>query len=324
MFKFRVLPFYEGDDGSDVGGAGGSDDNLSGEELLQNAIRDLLADKDEDEDLDIDDDNQDDGDKDDDQDDSDDKDDDNEDDDKDEDKDEDDQKDEDDVEDDDKAKGKKREQSKEENAKFAAQRREKELQDRVNAELAKIKESSAEFQLAKVMADMYGVTPEVALEQMKAEALKQQSQKTGIPVEVLQKQQQSDARVSQLEQEINNLRFQQWQNQILADTSKLQKQYKFLTKDDFKAAEDYILNVARNVNIPLEQAIYAVHGAKIVENLANNKLQNNLAEQSGRSKKTPLKPNNGKVKDEPQGTADERYIAKQMGISIKEYLKYKV
>lgn len=302
------LQLFAEDDGSDIGGAGSGEDNLSGEDMLRQAIQGLMSDEDEIEDdveEEIKEDKEDEEIED-------------------EEIDEEEEEIEEEEQDDDKAKGQKREQSKEDNAKFAAQRREKELQDRVNAELAKIKETSAEFQLAKVMADMYGVTPEVALEQMKQEALKQQAQKTGRSIEDLQREEAQNNRVTQLEQELNNLRFQNWQNQIDADTAKLQKQYKFLSKEDFKEAENYILNVARNVNIPLEQAVYAVHGAKIVENLANNKIQNDLAEQSGRSKKTPLSPNNGKVKEEAQGTAEERYVAKQMGMSIKEYLKYKI
>lgn len=218
-------------------------------------------------------------------------------------------------------KGQKRVQSQEENSKFAAQRREQEIQQKVQAELERLKKESPEYQLAKVMADMYGVTPEVALQQMKDEALKQQAEKQGVPIEVLKKQEESNNRVTQLEQEINQMRYQNWQQQVDADSEKLQTQYKFLTKEDMDAAVQYIFN--NNINISMEQAVYAVHGAKIVENLANNKVQTNLAEQSGRKAKTPPAPNNGKPTKVVQATADERYVAKAMGMTIEEYLKYK-
>lgn len=220
-------------------------------------------------------------------------------------------------------KGRKREQSKEENARFAAQRRQKELDDKLQAELEKVRNESPEFQLAKQLSEMYGTTPDVILQQMKEEALKQRAEKTGVPIEYLKEQQVQSDKVTALEQELNNLRFQGWQNQIKADTENLKGQYPMLTQEDFDKATDYILNVAKNVNLPLEDAVYAVHGRKIIENLSNAKVQEDLAKQSGRSKKTPPSPNNGKPSKVVSLTAEERYVAKQMGISEEDYLKYK-
>lgn len=223
----------------------------------------------------------------------------------------------------DEAKGKKREQSREENARFAAERRQREMEERVQAELDKVRNESPEFQLAKQLSEMYGQSPELILQQMREEALKQQSEKTGVPIEVLKEQQVQSQRVQALEQELNQMRFQNWQNQINSDTARLKEQYKMLSDADFDAATNYILNVARNVNLPLEDAVYAVHGKKIIESLSNAKVQEDLAKQSGRVKKTPPSPNNGKPSKVAELTAEERYIAKQMGISEEDYLKYK-
>jgi hypothetical protein len=182
---------------------------------------------------------------------------------------------------------------------------------------------SPEYQLAKTLSEAYGVTPEVMLVQMKEEALKKQAETTGIPIEHLKAQEATNEKVSTLETEINNLRFQNWQNQIKLDTDRLQQQYKMLTSEDFDKATDYILNVAKNVNLPLEDAVYAVHGKKIIDHLANSKVQDKLADESGRKKKTPPAPNNGKPSKVINATAEEKYIAKAMGMTIEDYLKYK-
>lgn len=318
MKQFLLRLFAE-DDGTDIGGTNGSDnadDNgLSGEDELAAAIRSLLEsdneeDSDEGDDIDAqtgaNEDDQDSDESDDEQDD-----------------DETDEKDE----QSDKQKGKKREQSKEENAKFAQQRREQEVQQRVQAELDKLKQESPEFKLAQQLSKMYNTTPEVMMKQIQETQLQQQSQQSGIPIETLRQQQQNEQeqtnRTLRLEQELNQLKFQSWQTQITADTTKLQAQYKFLEQADFDKAVDYILNTVKNVNVPLEQAVFAVHGQKIVENLANQKVQDDLAKQSGRKAKTPPAPNNGTPTKVTKATAEEKAIAKAFGMTIEDYLKYK-
>lgn len=219
----------------------------------------------------------------------------------------------------DEQKGQKREQSKEENARFAAQRRQKELEDRLKQEM----EQSPEFRLAQQLQQQYGRSAEEIMEAMREEQLKQEAAQKNLPIELLRERQADRDRLQTLENELNQLRFQNWQNQITADTTRLKGQFSFLTDDDMQQATDYILNVAQNVNIPLEQALYAVHGAKIIEHLTNQKVQDNLAEQSGRKRKTPPSPNNGKPSETKSVTAEERYIAKQFGMSVDDYLKYK-
>lgn len=217
----------------------------------------------------------------------------------------------------------KKAQSKEENAKFAAQRRQKEMEEKVQAEIEKLKQQSPEFALAKQLSDMYGTTPDEILKQMKEAQLQKEAQEKNVPVELLKERQADHERMEALEQELNQIRFQSWQTQIKADGDRLMNEYKVLTQEDIDAATNYILNVARNVNLPLEDAVYAVHGKKIIDSLANAKVQDKLADESGRKKKTPPAPNNGKPSKVVSATAEEKYIAKQMGISIEDYLKYK-
>lgn len=318
---YKTLRFqtFAEDDGSTIGGTGGADDTtneLSGEDELAAAIKSLLASEDtDDDDADDNSDNADNT---------------NEDDDSDEDDSDNDDNSDDETDDNnqdnqnsDKTKGKKREQSREENAKFAAQRRQQEIDKQVEEKLNALKAQSPEYALAKMIADGYGVTPEVALQQIKEAQLQEQSTKTGIPIEHLKAQEVTNQKVDSLTAELNMLRFQAWETNIKADTTRLQDQYKMLTAEDFESAKNYILNIAKNVNLPLEDAVYAVHGKKIIENLANSKVQDKLADESGRSKKTPPAPKNGKAPTLLQATAEEKYIAKAMGMSIGDYLKYK-
>lgn len=217
----------------------------------------------------------------------------------------------------------KKSQSKEENAKFAAQRREQQLQAKVQEELQRLKEQSPEFLLAKQLSETYGVPPEELLSQMKEQQLIKEAETKGVPVEMLRERQAEKERLQTLEQEISQMRYQQWQSKIEADGVELQKQYTMLNQEDMDEAVNYILTVAGNVDMPLEQAVYAIHGKKIIEGLAQAKTQDKLAAESGRKKKTPLAPNNGKPSIKTELSADEKYIAKQMGLSYDEYLKYK-
>jgi phage I-like protein len=159
---------------------------------------------------------------------------------------------------------------------------------------------------------------------MRETALQKEADESKVPVEVLRKQRDAEIRANDLERQINNIRFEQWQGKIKADGEALQKEFAFLTQEDLDSAKNYILNTAKNVDMPLEDAVYAVHGKKIVQNLAKSKVQDDLATQSGRKKKTPLAPSNGKpAKATGTLTAEEKYAAKMFGMSEAEYLKNK-
>lgn len=214
-------------------------------------------------------------------------------------------------------------QSKEQNAEFARKRREAEAKARAEAELERLKQEAPEFQLAQMLSEQYGQPVEAIMAQIKEAQLQKDAQEAKVPVEVLRKQRESEERASRLEQEINMLKFQNWQTQIKADGARVMSEYKMLTQEDINTATDYILNVARNVEMPLEDAVFAIHGKKIVESLAKGEVQNNLAKQSGRARKTPLAPNNGKAPKIVALTAQERQMARAFSMTDEEYAKYK-
>ena len=213
-------------------------------------------------------------------------------------------------------------QSKEENAKFAAMRRQREMEERIQAELERFKQESPEFQLAKQLSELYGTTPEQLMEQLREAQLHKEAEEKGVPIEILKERQKDIERMNQLEQELNRLRFEQWQARIEADGMKLKQEYSMLTDDDIQEAVDYMLNVVQNVNIPLEQAVFAVHGKKIADALAQAKLQEQLANDGGR-KKTPVTPKSNSTSQTKTLSAEEQYVAKQLGLSVDEYLQYK-
>lgn len=214
-------------------------------------------------------------------------------------------------------------QTPEENARFAQQRREREAQERAQRELDRLKQESPEFKLAKMLSEQSGQSVEEIMERIQEEQLKQQAKVENVPVEVLKKQRETEERANRLEQEISMLKFQNWQTQIKSDGERLMQEYTMLTQEDIQKATDYILHTARNVELPLEDAVFAVHGKKIVEALAKNKVQDELASQSGRKRKTPLAPNNTKPPKVVSLTAEEKIAARAFGMTDEEYIKYK-
>lgn len=216
----------------------------------------------------------------------------------------------------------KKKQSPEENAKFAAERRQKELEAKVQAEVERLRQESPEFQLAKQLTDLYGVPADQLAQQIKDAQMQKESTEKGIPLEVLKQQEADRQRTSKLEQELNQLKYDAWKSRIDSESLKLQDQYKMLTKEDMDAAVSYMLNTVHNVDMPLEQAVYAIHGQRIVEELAKTKVQDQLAEQSGRKRKTPLAPKGGAGKEAVTLSPEEAQIAKLYGMTAEEYRKY--
>jgi hypothetical protein len=215
-------------------------------------------------------------------------------------------------------------QSKEENAKFAAKRRQQELERRVQAELDRLKQESPEFKLAQQLSKQFGKSPEEIMAEMAEEELKREAEATKIPIDRLRKERETESKVLELEAQLNEVRYQAWQTQINADKQALQTKYSMLSDDDMDAAVDYILTTVQNVDVPLEQAVYAIHGQKIIEALAEQKIQDNLAKEGGRKRKTPLAPtNNSKPSKVTKLTADEKQAAKIFGMTEEEYEKYK-
>lgn len=208
-------------------------------------------------------------------------------------------------------------QTPEENRKFAEQRRQQELEKRVQEELSK----NPELQAAKLLQDQYGLDLNTILQEVQLEQLKEQSQQTGIPLEVLQRQSQLEQQTTASNQRLAELEFKLWQSEVRIEAQDVQKDYPMLTAEDMQAAVDYMVDTLGTTNIPLKNVVMAVHGDKIMESLRTQARNEVLAEKSGR--KTPLQPQGGKSPSTPTISEEERYVAKMMGVSEEDYLKYK-
>jgi hypothetical protein len=213
-------------------------------------------------------------------------------------------------------------QTAEENAKFAETRRQQQLDERLKQEREKWAQESPEAQIAKMLAQRYNVTPEQMLEQLREQELTSQAEKQGVPVEVLKQIEQERKERERIQQELNQMQFENWKNRVESEKSRIKGEYPMLTDEDMNASVQYMLETMQNPNASLEDVVYAVHGKKIAQSLRDQAKQEALAEISGRAK-SPLAPQGGKPNPTVQLTAEEKYVAKQMGVSEKDYLKYK-
>lgn len=215
----------------------------------------------------------------------------------------------------------KKSQTPEENRKFAEQRRQQEFDKRLQEELDKRLNENKELQSAKLLQEQFGLDLPTILENLNYQRMVEQSQQTGIPIEVLQQQAQLQQKSEYSDQRLAELEFKLWQSEIRSEAVEVQKDYPMLTTEDMQQAVTYMTETLGTTSIPLKQAVMAVHGDKIMESLRTQARNEVLAEKSGR--KTPLQPQGGKSPSTPTLTDDERFIAKQLGVSEEDYLKYK-
>jgi hypothetical protein len=211
-------------------------------------------------------------------------------------------------------------QTPEERKAQAAQRRQREFDARVQAELDKRMTDLPEMQVARELAKMYNTTPDKMLEVVRNAELDRQAQaqaqRDNVPVEVVKK-------TLSLEQELNQLKFQQWQDKTEAQRPQIMKDFPMLTEGDVNAAIVYQVQVLKQLDMPLDQAVLALHGKKVLEGLKKNAQQEVLAEKGGRKKSALPMQGGGKSSTSVALTPDERAVARGFGMSDEEYLKYK-
>jgi len=207
-------------------------------------------------------------------------------------------------------------QSPEENARFAEQRRQRQLQQML--------ENMPEYQLAKQLSDLYGLTPEQLLEKVKEEQIRKQAKEQNVPIEFLREQQRIKEENMRTHQELMELKVKLWKSEMDRQSADIKKQYPVLSDEDIQQARLYILETLRNPDIPLEQAVFALHGKKIAESIKNLSKQDALAEVSGRKRNSVVNTPTGKSNKAVVLTDEERYFAKQFGMTEEEYAKYKV
>ena len=210
----------------------------------------------------------------------------------------------------------------EENAQNAERRRQNEQRL-----MERLRQQSPEFILAQTLGQQFGKTPEQLLADLQQAQIVQQAQQAGVPVEYAQRlfaaEQAAQTLAQQFEQYQNQQGFLAWQSRVEAETQAVKQQYPGLTDADIDAAKEYALVTLKNTDVPLEQALFAVHGKKMLSMVQEASRNEALAEASGRKQSAVVPPKSGKKTSTDVLSDDERAAAAALGISEKDYLKYR-
>lgn len=213
-------------------------------------------------------------------------------------------------------------QTPEENARFAEERRQRQAEERAQAALEKLKQEDPAFQAAKLLEEIYGAPISQIQSQLQKARLEQIAQQQNIPVEAVERIDKAEKANAQAAQELVQIQFAAWEARMGQESLQIKQQYPVLSDADLQEAQAYILNTARNPDLPLEQAVMAVHGKKLTEAIKQAAKTEALAELSGR-KQTPIPPQGGKPTAAATLSDQEKYFAKQMGLTEEEYIKWR-
>lgn len=196
-------------------------------------------------------------------------------------------------------------------------------------------ENSVEYKLIKEMADVAGITVEQLQRNIQAAKVAKELHAQGMPEDQIPaaaeriaderaKTQAALAEAERLQQQDTANQFQQWQTRIENETAQVKAEYPFLTEDDILASMDFMINVAKNPNLSVQQVVNAVHGQKIIDAKLEQLRTEELAKISGRIKGAAPAPQSNRAPDAGDDlTADEKFMAKMMKISEDEYKKWK-
>lgn len=210
-------------------------------------------------------------------------------------------------------------QTKEQNSYYAERRRQEQIDKAVQEKLRQTRE----FQTTQLLSEMYGVPQDQLYDQLYEAKLAREAQEQNVPVEYLKEREQLRQQQQSLQEQLHSMMFQQWQGRVETEKAQLKSQFNMLTDDDLESAAYYMLNDLKRTDLPLENAVFALHGAKILGGLKNTAKNEALAEVSGR-KKSPLPVKGGKTQTDSVSLSDEeRYVAKKFGLTDKEYYKWK-
>lgn len=207
----------------------------------------------------------------------------------------------------------------EENARNAERRR---LQQQQQA-LEQYRSQLPEAQLARQLEQYYGVPAEQLIQRIQMANIQKEAQERGVTPEFIERERQRDMQVQQLQNQLMELNFQAFEGRIQNEMQSLQQTYPMLTQQDLLEAKRYMLNDLQNTEMPLEDAVLAKFGRKIIEGQRSAARNEALAQASGRTASSTLPPSTGKSTETPILTEAEKAAARVLGVSEKDYLKYK-
>ena len=206
----------------------------------------------------------------------------------------------------------------EENARNAERRRQNEARL-----MERLRQQAPEFQLAKQLEAMYGKPVDQLLADIQEAQIQQQAQAQGIPVEVAKQMVHMQAKLQELEQRDQVNEFMQWNTRVDNEMSTLKTEYPMLDDNDLLAAKAYLLQTLKNTDIPLKQAVLAIHGEKILKGMQESGRNEALAEAAGRKSKAVIPPKGKSSPIEDTLSDEERALAAEFGIKEEDWLKYK-
>lgn len=207
----------------------------------------------------------------------------------------------------------------EENARNAERRRQEEAQR--NEQILK---QSQEYQIVQQLAQLSGRSPEQLIAELQEAQLRKAAVAEGVPLEVARRIQQAEQASQATQARLQQLEFDAWNHRTEQKSQELKAAYPMLDDNDLLAAKTYILQTLKNVDVPLEDAVFALHGKKIAEGERERARNEALAEISGRKKASGVPATSGKATKHSSGLTDlERAAARATGLTDEEYARYK-
>lgn len=205
----------------------------------------------------------------------------------------------------------------EENARNAERRRQQEqaIADRLKAE-------SPEYKLAQQMAAMSGKSVEQLMAELHEAELVQNAKQRGVPLEIAREMHESKQRADQLERKLAQLEFNTWVSRIDQESATLKADFPMLNDADLAEAKRYLLQDLKNPELPLERAVFALHGKKIMDNIRDASKNEALAEASGRKAKSTPAPKVSKSPEVVTLTDEQKAAAQIFGMTEDEYIKW--
>lgn len=183
-------------------------------------------------------------------------------------------------------------------------------------------QQTPEYQAAQLLKEMYGKDTAEIVEQLKEARLQKQAKDSNVPVESLREKQAANERMETLERQLLEFQYQGWQNRMSVEQTTLKGKYPTITDQEFMDAQSYILTTLKDTNLPLEKAVYALYGDRIIESMRVSAKNDALAEIGGR-KSGPVTPASGKATPVLDITPEEQRMAKNLGLTDAEYIKWK-
>lgn len=207
----------------------------------------------------------------------------------------------------------------EDNARNAERRRQ---QEQRIAE--KLKAESPEFKFVQQMSALSGKSVEQLMAELQEAELVQKAKQQGVPLEIARKMHESDQRAAQLEQKLAQLEFNAWASRIDQESATLKADFPMLNDADLAEAKRYLLQDLKNPDLPLERAVFALHGKKIMDNIRDNSQNEALAQASGRKAASTPPPKASKNPDPVLLTPEQKAVAEIYDMTDEEYLKWSV